>query len=160
MPQPPTLPVIPYELVTIRPSLSQRTFQSAAAGAASTFIWEWDLALRLTDTGQFVSALAAPANSTCTVLGGAGPQTTPQPAFGPFLDAVAFTSGAGGGTITVEYAVDASPCNYRTMAITIVPANTLTNLSGLRVTGRFVRITFTNVTAAATIEFGSYIRNL
>jgi hypothetical protein len=160
MPQPPTLPVIAKELIRVVPSLSQNTVQNAAAGAGAVFVWEWDLALRLTDTGQFISALAAPANSTTTAGGGAGPQTTPQPAFGPFLDAVAFCTGAGGGTITVEYAVDASPCNYRTMAVTIVPQNTLTNLSGLRVTGRFVRITFTNVTAAAVIEFGSYIRNL
>ncbi len=165
MPQPPTIPIIPKENVRIVPALSQRTFQSAAAGAGATFIWEWDLGARITDPNQFISvpppaANAAPANSTTTVAGGAGPQTTPEPAIGPFLDAVAFCTGAGGGSITVEYAVDSTPCNYRTMAVTIVPQNTLTNLSGLRVTGRFVRVTFTNVTAAATIEFGSYIRNL
>lgn len=163
MAQPPALPVIAKELTRIVPSLSQNTRQDAAADAGETYVWEWDLALRLTDPNQFVAGtatLAGPANSSTTAMGGAGPQTTPQPAFGPFLDAVAFCSGAGGGTITVEYAVDASPCNYRTMAVTIVPTNTLTNLSGLRVTGRFVRITFTNVTAAAVVEFGSYIRNL
>jgi hypothetical protein len=160
MPQPPALPVIAKELVRIVPALAQKGFQSAAEGAGATRIYEWDLALRITDTGEFLNANPAPANSSTTAGGGAGPQTTPQPAFGPFLDVVAFCSGAGGGSITVEYAVDANPCNYRTMAVTIVPQNTLTNLSSLRVTGRFVRITFTNVTAGATIEFGSYIRNL
>jgi hypothetical protein len=160
MPQPPALPVIAKELVRIVPSLSQHTVQDAAAGAAEVFVWEWDLALRLTDTGQFLSALAAPANSTTTAGGGAGPQTTPQPAFGPFLDAVAFCSGAGGGSITIEIAVDASPCNYRTQAVTIVPQNVLTNIAQLRITGRFVRVTMTNVTAGAVVEFGTYIRNL
>jgi len=160
MAQPPTVPVIPKENVRIIPSLAQRTFQSAAAGAGATFVWEFDLGARITDPNQFTSASVAPANSSTTAGGGAGPQTTPEPAIGPFLDAVAFCTGAGGASITIEYAVDASLCNYRSMAVTIVPQNTLTNLSGLRVTGRFVRATLTNVTAAATIEFGIYIRNL
>lgn len=160
MPQPPTLPVIAKELVRICPSLSQNTVRDAAAGAGEVFVWEWDLALRLTDTGQFIGALPAPANSTTIAGGGAGPQATPQPAFGPFLDVIAFCTGAGGASITVEISVDASPFSYRTQAITIVPQNVLTNIAQLRITGRFVRITLTNVTAAAVVEFGSYIRNL
>jgi len=160
MPQPPTLPVIAKELVRIVPALSQRTFNDQAAGAGETFVWEWDLALRLTDTGQFINANPAPANSTTTAGGGAGPQTTPQPAFGPYLDAAAFCDGAGGATITIEYAIDANPFNYRTIAVTVVPQNVFTNISGLRVTARFVRVTVTNVTAASVLEAGSYIRNL
>ena len=160
MPQPPTIPIIAKENVRIIPGLSQRTFQAAAADAGQVFRWEWDLAARITDFNQFISALAGPANSSTTVMGGAGPQTTPQPALGPFMDAAAFCTGLGGATITVEFAIDASLCNYRTVAITIVPQNVFTNIAQLRVTGRFVRITLTNVTAAATIEFGSYIRNL
>jgi len=163
MPQPPTIPVIAKEFVRIIPALSQRTFQSAAEGAGATRVWEWDLGLRITDSNQFQGVVIfAPANSATTGAGvaGAGPQVVPQPALGPFLDAGAFCSGAGGATITVEFAIDSSPCNYRTMAVTIVPQNVFTNISGLRVTSRFARVTFTNVTAAATIEFGSYIRNL
>ena len=160
MPQPPTIPIIAKENVRIIPGLTQRTFQSAAAGAASTFIWEFDLAARITDFNQFINANPAPTNSTTIAGGGAGPQTTPQPALGPFLDALAFTSGAGGGSLLVEYAVDGNPCLYRAIANSAVPAGVATNISGLRVTGRFVRITFTNVTAAATIEAGYYIRNV
>jgi hypothetical protein len=163
MPQPPTTPIIRKENVRLIPALTQRTFQSAAAGAGATFVWEWDLALRITDFNQFIgTVIFAPANSATTAAGvaGAGPQTVPQPALGPFLDAAVFCNGVGGATITVEFAIDSSPCNYRTVAITIVPQNVFTNIAQLRVTGRFARVTATNVTAAATIEFGSYIRNL
>jgi hypothetical protein len=163
MGQPPTVPVIAKENVRILPALAQKTFHDPAAGAAEAFVWEYDLAARLTDPNEFLSGQptpVAPANSTTIAGGGAGPQTTPQPAVGPFMDAVVFTSGAGGGTLLVEYAVDADPCNYIVVAQTVIAQNTLSNLSGLRVTGRFVRVTFTNVTAAAVVEFGSYIRNL
>lgn len=159
MPQPPIIPILAHENVRIIPALSQRVFQNPAAGAASTFVWEFDLAARITDPNQFIGVGVAPANSSTTAGGGAGPQVTPQPAIGPFLDALAFTTGAGGGTLLVEYAVDATPCNYRTISNTAVPASTAINISGLRVTGRFVRITFTNITAAATIEAGYYVRN-
>jgi len=163
MPQPPTTPILSKENVRLIPALAQRTFQSAAAGAASTFVWEWDLATRITDPNELIGlAIFAPANTATTAAGvaGAGPQTVPQPAIGPFLDAAAFCTGAGGATITVEFAIDSSPCNYRTMVITIVPQNVFTNIAQLRVTGRFARVTLTNVTAGATIEFGSYIRNV
>jgi hypothetical protein len=162
MPQPPTTPILAHENVRLIPALSQHVFQSAAAGAGATFIWEFDLGSRITDANQFLSGLVtpvAPANSSTLAGGGAGPQTTPQPAIGPLIDAFAFASGAGGGTLTVEYAADASPCLYRVMSITVVPSGVGTNISGLRGTARFVRFTFTNVTAGATIEAGFYIRN-
>lgn len=163
MPQPPDTAILAHEDVRVIPGLAQHVFFDAAAGALETYIWEFDQAARVTDFNQFLSGLptpAAPANSTTTIAGGAGPQTTPQPALGIFLDALAFTSGVGGALLTVEYAVDASPCSYRTFAVTIVPASTLTNISGLRVTGRFVRCTLQNITVGATVEFGIYIRNL
>ena len=160
MPQPPTVPIIAHENVRLITALAQKTFQSAAAGANSTFIWEYDLGARLTDFNQFLNANVAPANSTTTVAGGAGPQVTPQPAIGPFADAFVFTSGAGGGTLQLEYAADANPCNYRAMSNTVVNAGIAANISGLRVTGRFVRFTFTNVTNGATVEVGFYIRNI
>jgi hypothetical protein len=162
MPQPPTTPFLAHENVRFLPSLTQKVFNNQAAGAAATFVWEFDLAARITDAAQFFSGLitpVAPSNSSTTAGGGAGPQVTPQPAIGPFLDAFVFTSGAGGGSLLVEYAVDANPCLYRSVSNTVVAASTGTNLSGLRVTGRFVRLTFTNVTAASVIEVGYYIRN-
>lgn len=162
MAQPPTIPVLAHENIRLIPALSQRVFQDAAAGAGETFVWEFDLAARITDPAQFingVATLAAPANSSCTVVGGGGPQVTPQPAIGPFLDALCFTTGAGGGSLLVEYSVDASPFDYRSISNTVVGASTAVNIAGLRVTGRFVRLTFTNVTAAADVEAGYYIRN-
>lgn len=159
MPQPPLIPIIAHENVRFLPSLSQKTFQSAAAGAAATFIWEFDLALRITDPNQFLNANIAPANSTTIAGGGPGTQTTPQPAIGPFADVGVVTSGAGGGQIKTEIAVDASPCNYQIMSIVAIPASTFGNISGLRVTGRFVRFTFTNISAGAVVEVGFFIRN-
>lgn len=164
MAQPPTTPYLAREFVRLLPSLTQKVFRSAAAGAAETFIWEFDLGARITDPSQFLTpppaaAVAGPANSSTTVMGGAGPQTTPQPAIGPLLDAFVLTTGAAGGSLLVEYAADASPCNYRAMATTAVAASTASNISGLRVTARFVRLTFTNTTAGAIVEVGYYIRN-
>jgi hypothetical protein len=159
MPQPPVIPYIAHENVRILPSLTERMFQSAAAGAGQTFIWEFDLGARITDPNQFANQNPAPANTTCTVGGGAGPQVTPQIAIGPFLDALVFTSGAGGGSLLVEYAADTNPFLYRSISNTVTGAGVATNLSGLRVTGRFVRLTFTNVTAGSVVEGGYYIRN-
>lgn len=159
MAQPPVTPILAHENVRTIPALTQKTFFSAAAGAGAGFVWEFDLAARITDENQFVSALVAPANSSTTAGGGAGPQTTPQPAIGPLCDWFVITSGAGGGTVSVEYAVDASPCSYYPVFSTLIIANNAANASGLRVTGRFVRLRFTNVSAAAIVELGFYIRN-
>ncbi len=143
-----TQPANPYlsrQLVRAIPSCTQKTFRTAAAGAGATVIAEFDLGLAGTEPNQ--------------VLAGAFPGgAQPQSAIGPFLDAVCFDTGAGGASILVEYAVDQS-CSYRIFNTTAVPANTLTNIAGLRVTARFVRVTFTNVTAASTIEAGAWIRS-
>lgn len=160
MAQPPTTPVIPHELVREIPSMTQKTFRNGAAGAASTFVWEFDLAARVTDANQFLNANVAPANSATTAGGGAGPQTTPQPAVGAFLDVFVFTSGAGGGTLLIEEAADANPCNYRTVNTVAIAAGVEGGVQGFRVTGRFVRCTFTNVTAAAVVEVGYYLRSV
>lgn len=159
MPQPPTNPVLAHENTRNIPSLSQKTFFNAAAGAVSFFDWEFDLGSRVTDANQFISALAAPVGGATIAGGGAGPQTTPQPAIGPWLDWVVFTNGAGGGQMTVQYAADASPCNYINIFDNAIPASVLTNASGLRVTGRFVRLIFRNNTAGARVEVGFYIRS-
>lgn len=159
MPQPPTIPIIAHENVRAIPSLSQKTFFSAAAGALQQFIWEFDLAARVTDPNQLISANVAPVGSTTIAGGGSGPQNTPQPAIGPFCDWFVFTSGAAGGQASMDYAVDADPCSYRTFFLSTIAGNNPTNASGLRVTGRFIRLRFINVTAGATVEVGYYIRN-
>jgi hypothetical protein len=133
------------ELTRIIPFTAQKTFVSAAAGAGATFVAEFDVARATTDRNQ--------------LLGGAFPSgAQPQQAIGPLLDAVCFDNGVGGASILVEYAVDRSAV-YRAFATTGVPQNTLTNIAGLRVTARFVRVTFTNVTAASVLEAGVWIRS-
>lgn len=152
MPQPPTLPVIAHENIRTIPSLSQKTFFTAFSGLAQSFSWEFDLAARITDANQFIGGVAtpaAPANSTIT----------PQPAIGPWCDWFVFTSGGTGGTMTMEYAADASPCSYRTMFTTLIGPGNATNASGLRVTGRFVRLTFAVAALGSVVEVGYYIRN-
>lgn len=160
MSQPPTTPILTHEPVRVVPSMAQKTFRSAAAGAGATNVWEFDLGARVTDPNQFISTLAFPANSSTTNAGGAGPQVSPQIAIGAFLDVFAFTSGAGGGTVLIEEAADASPCLYRTVDTVPVAAGVEGGVQGYRVTGRFVRITFTNVTAGSTVEVGYYLRSV
>ena len=134
------------QLVREMPFAAQRTFRDAAAGAASTFIAAFDIGLAVTDQNQFLTPATNPSGDTYVQ------------AIGPFLDCVAFTTGAGGGTLLIEMAVDYT-CTLRTYTSTVVPASTLTNVAGLRITARFLRITFTNVTAAAVVEFGAYVRS-
>jgi len=144
MPQPPTTPLISRELVRFIPFAAQDTFQAAALAAAGTFVAEFDVGLAVTDSNQFLTgAFPGAAN--------------PPVAVGPFLDVLAFSAGAG--SIQVEYAVDLS-CAYRALTPVVVPATTPVNISGLRITGRFVRVTYTNTSGGVALtEFGVYIRS-
>jgi hypothetical protein len=133
------------ELTRIIPFTSQRVFVNNAAGAGATFVAEFDVALATTDRNQLLAGALPSAGLI-------------QFAIGPLLDAVCYDTGAGGAQILVEFAVDRGAA-YRPFTPTVVPQNTLTNIAALRVTARFVRVTFTNITAAATIECGAYIRS-
>ncbi len=85
--------------------------------------------------------------------------SNPQRVVGPWLDALVFSPVAG--TILVEFAVDLS-CSYRSIATSAVAAGVASNISGLRITGRFVRVTFTNTSGGGSgtnVEFGVYIRS-
>jgi hypothetical protein len=133
------------QLVRVMPFATQKTFVNTNALGGTTFIAEFDVALVVTDANQ--------------LLAGAFPSgARPQSAIGPFLDAVCFDTGLGGATILIEYAVDQGAL-YRQLNTSVVPQNTLTNISGLRVTARFVRVTFTNVTFGSTIECGVWLRS-
>lgn len=145
MAQPPTTPIISRELVRFIPFAAQRPFRSASLAGAGTFVAEFDVGLTVTDRNQFL---------TGSFPGVANPPI----AVGPLLDALAFTAGANGGTMLVEFAVDLS-CAYRAIANTVVPSATPTNISGLRITGRFVRVTFTQGAGAGLAEFGAYVRS-
>lgn len=133
------------QLTRVMPFATQKTFVNGAAGAGATFVAEFDVALAVTDANQLL---------TGTFPSGARPQS----AIGPLLDAVCFDAGAGGATILIEYAVDQG-ASYRSFNTSVVPQNTLTNIAGLRITARFVRVTFTNVTAGSLIEAGVWIRS-
>lgn len=136
-------PHITRQLVKPLPSAAQ--FESVVAALANngTIQVAYDVALAVTDRNQ-LGALAVPA----------GP--TPRIAIGPLLDVVVFASGAG--TILVQLGVAGG--SYRDLGSTGVPAGILTNISGLRVTARFVLITFTNTSGAASaVEFGAYVRS-
>lgn len=166
MSQPPQFPILAHENVRNIPALSQKTFYDESAGAVEFFAWEFDLGLRVTDPNQFivqpnpaVLTTYAPTGGGTLAGGGAGPQTTPQPAIGPWLDWVVYTDGAGGGQMTVQYAVDAAPCSYVNIFDNAIPSGIITNSSGLRVTGRFVRLVFRNNTAGAVVQCGYYIRS-
>lgn len=135
-------PYIPRNLVKPLPSAAQFEQVSAALAAGGTIEVAFDVALAITDRNQ-LGVLAAPA-------------PTPRVAIGPFLDVVAFS--AQNGTILVSYAVAGG--SYRELGTTAVPATILTNISGLRVTARFVRVRYTNTSAvAALVEFGVYVRS-
>lgn len=150
MPQPPTNPVFARELVREVPFNAQHTFRGATLGAAGVFAAAFDLGLRITDVNQFLTPATLPTGSA------SGQNPTPQAAVGPFLDAVWFSDQIG--TIITEFAVDVT-CLWRTVTTTGVAVNTLGNISGLRVTGRFVQVSFVNGAIAANVEFGVYVRS-
>jgi hypothetical protein len=162
MPQPPITPVQARELVRAVPFAAQRTYAGAAGLAplviapAGVIQVQWDIADGITDVSQLL-------------LGnypGAGGAAVPLPhATGPFLDAAAYsvpTVAGEAGLLTVEYAIDRG-CLFRLVTPgTAVPANTFVNISGLRITGRFVRVTLGNPatnTNNLTVEFGVYVRS-
>lgn len=143
MAQPASL-LLSRELVRVLPFAAQKTVRNAALGNGATIVAAFDVGLACTDSNQFLT--------------GANPSADPtQSAVGPNLDALVFAAGAG--TLLVEFAVDVS-CSYRQISNSVVPASTAVNVSGLRITGRFVRVTFTNTSGGAVlVEFGAYVRS-
>jgi len=147
MPQPPTTRYLAHETIKAVPFAAQKTSRSVALAAAGVLFAEFDVGEKITDPNSLLAG-AAPVSPS-------GLQ--PQIAIGPFLDALWFSDQTG--RIDVNYAVDAS-CAYFTMFQVLVAANIGGNISGLRVTGRFVQITYTNTSAVnAVVEFGVYIRS-
>jgi hypothetical protein len=156
MPQPPTTPVQARELTRVVPFCAQRTFAALRIAPAGVCQVQWDVADGITDVSQLLTGNYP----------GVGGATVPLPhATGPFLDAAVFSvpDVAGeAGLLTVEYAIDRG-CQYRTvMPGTAVPASTFVNISGLRITGRFVRVTMGNPatnTDDLVVEFGVFVRS-
>jgi hypothetical protein len=158
VPQPPTTPVQARELVRSVPFCAQKTYAALVlnplGGAGDSVSVEWDIAQGITDAGQLLTGAFPGA------VAGA-PHAT-----GPYLDAAVYSTATVAGSaalLTVEYAIDRG-CAYRLVTPgTAVPDLTFVNISGLRITGRFVRVTLENQDAVAghtiTVEFGVYVRS-
>jgi hypothetical protein len=145
MPQPPSTPVISRELVRVIPFAAEKTFAAVVANLG-TMVAEFDVGASVTDVNQFI-------------VGSFPGVSNPQRAVGPWLDALIFSPVAG--TLLVEFAVDTGTA-YRSIATSAVAASVASNISGLRITGRFVRVTFTNTSGGGSVinvEFGIYVRS-
>jgi hypothetical protein len=158
MPQPPLTPVQARELVRTVPFCAQRTYANLQLGPSGVIQVQWDVADGITDVGQLLVGNYP----------GAGGAAVPLPhATGPYLDAAAFIVAAFDVTdsalLTVEYAIDRG-CLFRLVTPgTAVPFGTFVNISGLRITARFVRVTLTNQSAVGlhtlNVDFGVYVRS-
>jgi hypothetical protein len=145
MPQPPSTPVISRELVRVIPFAAEKTFAAVVANLG-TMVAEFDVGASVTDVNQFI-------------VGSFPGVANPQRAVGPWLDALIFSPVAG--SLLVEFAVDTGTV-YHSIATSAVAAGVASNISGLRITGRFVRVTFTNNSGGGSgtnVEFGIYVRS-
>lgn len=139
-------PAAPFQsrtLVRAMPMGSQKTFPLTAVAAAGTLTAEFDVCGAVMDRNFFAA--------------GVSPAPTAVQAIGPYLDAVVFSTQIG--QMEVLMAVD-DGCSFRSLNIQATAASDLTEISGLRVTARYVRVVFTNQGAvAANVEFGVYLRS-
>jgi len=158
MPQPPLTPVQARELTRSIPFCAQRTFAALDIAPAGAIQVQWDVADGITDVNQLLVGNYP----------GAGGAAVPLPhATGPFLDAAVWSvAGTAGeqGLLTVEYSIDRG-CPFRLVTPgTAVPDQVFVNISGLRITGRFVRVTLANNNVAGAahhlvVDFGVYVRS-
>jgi hypothetical protein len=87
---------------------------------------------------------------------GASPSPTAIVAVGPFLDVGLFASQA----LTLQVFMAMSGGTFRQVSNTLVPASTFENISGLRITSRYVRVALVNGSGIiANIELGVYVRS-
>ena len=147
MSQPPSQPLMPREVVRSIPFVSCKTFLGTLSTPSGTVRAEFDTLAGYADSNQFNNVLAYP-----------DVNTPKQHAVGPYLDAAVYADQTT--EIEVSYAIDRGS-QYRPIAVaSAIAANTLTNISGLRITGRFVRVILRNTSlAVANVEFGVYIRS-
>jgi len=87
---------------------------------------------------------------------GVSPSPTAIVAVGPFLDVGLFASQA----LTLQVFMAMSGGTFRQVSNTLVPASTFENISGLRITSRYVRVALVNGSGIiANIELGVYVRS-
>lgn len=147
MAQPPTTPIMARELVRAVPFVTPYIYIGNIAPSASVSA-EFDTVAGFADPNLYNSVGAYPGTNAPKVH-----------AVGPYLDAGVYASLAT--SLLVEYAVDRG-ASYRAFGqVSTITQQTFTNISGLRITGRFVRVTLTNLSAVAAVavEFGVYVRS-
>ncbi len=145
----PAAPFLSRTLVRSIPFTTQKTFNQSVA-AAGNLNAAFDVGTRVTERNQFLSPATLPVGMITN--------PTPVAAIGAILDVTLFASQAG--TIQVFFAVDYT-CTYRAVSAPIaVAASTFTNISGLRITARFVGIEYVNTAVvASTTELGCFVRS-
>lgn len=135
------------QLVRPIPFASQKIFINGSVANNGTLVSAFDISVVVSDANQLIGT-TPPVNAGAEVA---------QPAVGPYLDAFIFSTGAG--SFLIEFGVDSS-ASYRALSTAGVPASQATNISGLRITARFCRLTFTNTSGgAAAVEFGAFVRS-
>lgn len=153
MPQPPITPVFSREVVRSVPFVVPRIFVQDLAVNTSVYA-EFDTLEGFAEPSFYNNALAYP-----------GVNIAKPHAVGPYLDAAVFITAVVAGEVgllTVEYAIDRGCAYHLVTAGTLVPDQVFVNISGLRITGRFVRVTLSNPatnTNGIAIEFGTYVRS-
>lgn len=162
--------IIARQLVRSVPFVTPRTFNGALGafadgGLASSVSAEFDTVDGYTDPALFNTTGTFPGVNTAKIR-----------AVGPWLDALIWNDQPV--VLRVEYAVDRACAYHAPAPDTAVAASTsvttaqfgtvstATNISGLRITGRFTRVTVFNNSAnvagthpACNIEFGIYVRS-
>jgi hypothetical protein len=133
--------LIPRELVQFIPSVTPSEFVGVLANASSRNV-DFD-ALKATADPQ----LTGP---------GASPDAASIVSVGPMLDAFLFADQAL--SLNVFYAISGGL--FRQVSTSLIAANTFGNISGLRITGRYVRVQVSNASGVgANIELGVYVRS-
>lgn len=100
-------------------------------------------------------ALAATADPALLGIG-ASPSPAAKIAVGPYLDAAIFSDQAV--TLAAWFAISGGTFVQATS--TLVPASTFVNISGLRITGRYARVSLSNASGVlANIQLGVYVRS-
>ena len=146
------------QLVRSVPFITPRTFLGAfnnGTAVTATF----DTLDGFADPALFNTVLGFPdVNTAVPWVAGGLTGTAMIRAVGPSLDAFIWSSVAV--LVRVQYAADRG-CLFRPIAPdTAIPANTPENISGLRITGRFVAVSLINNSGAnGTVEFGVYVRS-
>ena len=147
MAQPPTRAVMARELTRSVPFITPRTFLGVL-GFPGTVSAEFDCIEGFADPNLFNNVLAYP-----------GTNTPKLHAVGPWLDTALFADQAC--LVRVEYAVDRGSSYHQPVPDIAVNASTFSNISGLRITGRFMKISLINNSGAANanVDFGVFVRS-